>query len=137
MIRSIVKKDLEECLELLKELTVVGDNFDYFKIFEEIIYDKNHYIFVYEIDAKIVGMATIFIEQKFIHFGSCVGHIEDVVVASKYRNLNIGKKLIFKCIEISKERNCYKVILDCDKKHIGFYEKVGFTNFGFSMKIKN
>jgi len=134
MIRSLEEKDLPECLGILKELTVVG-NFDYLSIYREIKKNRNQYIFVYEIESKVVGMATILIEQKFIHAGSRIGHIEDVVVTKNFRGLGIGKKLIEKCLEIARERDCYKVILDCDDKNVKFYEKIGFIKFGNSMKI--
>jgi glucosamine-phosphate N-acetyltransferase len=134
MLRNLKEKDLPECMELLKELTIVGE-VDYLKVYEEISKNPNHYNFVYELENKIVGMATILIEQKFIHGGSRVGHIEDVVVSSKCRNLGIGKKLISKCLDIAKERKCYKVILDCNEENTKFYEKINFVKFGNSMKI--
>lgn len=135
MIRSLEEKDFPECLNLLKQLTVVGEDFDYLQIFRELNQNKDYYIFVYEMDAKVVGMATVFIEQKFIHTGSRVGHIEDVVVSSDYRKMGIGQKLILKCVEIAKDRDCYKVILDCDEKNASFYEKSGFKTYGVCMKI--
>ena len=108
---------------------------DSLEIFKELQSDKNFYIFVYEIKDKIVGMATLFIEQKFIHSGSRVGHIEDVVVSSHHRNLGIGRILIEKCVSTAKERNCYKVILDCDEKNQVFYSNLGFVHYGNAMKI--
>lgn len=134
MLRRLEEKDLPECMEILKELTIVGE-VDYLKIYKEISENPNHYIFVYEIENKVVGMATILIEPKFIHGGSKIGHIEDVVVSSNYRNLGIGKKLISKCLEMAKDKKCYKVILDCDQKNNEFYEKLNFIKFGNSMKI--
>ncbi len=132
MIRNLEEKDLP--LTILEELTVVG-NTNYLEIFQEIKKNPNHYIFVYEIDSKVAGIATILIEQKFIHDGSRIGHIEDVVVTKNCRGLGIGKKLIEKCLEVARERQCYKVILDCDDKNVKFYEKIGFVKFGNSMKI--
>ena len=136
-IREILEKDILDCLKLLKQLTVVDENFDYISVFNQISTNPNHYIYVVEKDGKIVGMATVLVEQKFIHSGSRVGHIEDVVVDSKYRGLNIGKKLVEKCVETAKERNCYKVILDCSEDYIPFYTKCGFKEFATSMKIIN
>lgn len=133
-IRNLEKKDIPSCLKLLEQLTVVGD-FDYISICEKILNNSNIHIFVAESENKIVGMATIVIEQKFIHKGGRVGHIEDVVVDKEYRNLNIGRSLIEKCIETAKMNDCYKAILDCDEKNVLFYNKCGFKNFGISMKI--
>ena len=135
MIRALEEKDLSQCLELLKELTVVGEVPNFIEIFKQIKNNKIHHIFVYELEDKIVGMATLFVEQKFIHSGKCVGHIEDVVVSEKYRGMGIGKLLVEKCVQLAKENNCYKVILDCDDKNVPFYSKLGFSKFGNSMKI--
>lgn len=135
-IRTLEEDDILDCLELLKELTISDNNFDYNKVFNELLENKNSYIFVATTDEnKVIGMATILIEQKLIHSGSRIGHIEDVVVSSNYRNLGIGQKLIEKCVKIAKERECYKVILDCDSKNAPFYSKIGFKEFGVSMKI--
>ena len=84
---------------------------------------------------KIVGTASILIEQKFIHNGSCVGHIEDVVVHKNYEGKGIGSLLIKKCIEIAKEYKCYKIILDCNSSKTGFYEKFGFKSNSLCMRL--
>ena len=86
-----------------------------------------HKIFVAKIQNKIIGTATILIEPKIIHDLSFVAHIEDVVVDSNYRSEGIGKKLMNKLIEIGKQANCYKIILDCNNYNIGFYQKLGFV----------
>ena len=125
-IEKMTKEDIGECLELLKQLTVAG-NFDYEEVFEKI----NSEIFVAKIDNKVVGMASIFIEQKLLRFGGKVGHIEDVVVDSNFRGKGIGKKF---CISVAKESKCYKVILDCDIDNTNFYNKCGFSEYGVCMR---
>nr|AAX30476.1 SJCHGC03889 protein [Schistosoma japonicum] len=44
-----------------------------------------------ETTCNIVGAATLFIELKFIHCCSKRGHIEDVIVDSRFRGMNFGK----------------------------------------------
>ena len=83
----------------------------------------------------VVGTASILIEQKFIHNGGYVGHIEDVSVHKKYEGKGIGSKLIKKCVDIAKECKCYKVILDCDISKEKFYEKSGFKQSCISMRL--
>lgn len=85
-----------------------------------------HKIIIAKYDDKIVGTITILIEPKIIHNLSKVAHIEDVVVDNGYRLKGIGKILIQKAIEISKEFGCYKIILDCSSENMGFYRKFGF-----------
>ena len=62
-----------------------------------------------------------------IHNGEYVGHIEDVVVDEMYRSLKIGKQLMKHVIQYAKEKQCYKVILNCKDNVEGFYKKLGFT----------
>ena len=133
-IRRLEEKDVPTCLTLLEQLTVVGD-FDYISTYHKIKDNLNLHIFVAEnLNEKIVGMASILIEQKFIHKGGKVGHIEDVVVDKDFRKMDIGTSLIDKCVEIAQSEKCYKVILDCDEKVSSFYSKCGFQQFGISMK---
>ena len=81
----------------------------------------------------IIGSSTIIFEPKIIRKGKYVGHIEDIVVDEKYRSNKIATNLINKLIELSKEKNCYKVILDCTENISEFYEKIGFEKHGIQM----
>jgi len=67
-------------LELLSQLTIVGEMSK--ERFEEIFLKNKNDIYVVEDleKNKIIGTASLFIEQKFIHGGGKVGHLEDVVV---------------------------------------------------------
>ena len=87
-------------------------------------------------EGEVDGTATILIENKLLHCGSRVGHIEDVVVRDGRRTKGLGKKLIEKCLEIAKDNGCYKVILDCNEKTIPFYVKCGFKPDGFCMRAE-
>ncbi|MFY7728214.1 MAG: GNAT family N-acetyltransferase [Flavobacterium sp.] len=82
---------------------------------------------------RIVATGTLIVEPKLIHGGRCVGHIEDVVVASDMRRQGVGQKLlnILKCI--ARENGCYKVILDCDDHLCPVYEKNGLQRRGIQM----
>jgi len=88
--------------------------------------NNDHQVFVYEHEGKVVATATILVENKLLHYGSRVGHIEDVVVDKETRLSGVGKQLINSCVEFSKQKDCYKVILDCGEHNIEFYESCGF-----------
>lgn len=131
IIRKINENDYEKnYLQLLNQLS----KFDIDKIsrrdFKNMIYklSLNHQITVIEYKNIIIGTATLIIEQKIIHNMGCVGHIEDVVVDKDYRGYSIGKLIIDELVEIAKKNKCYKVILNCNKNNIGFYEKCGFVD---------
>ena len=96
---------------------------------------KNHHIFTYTFDSKLIGMITIIIEQKLIHGGSFVAHIEDLVILPEYRSAGIGTKLIEFVKNFAKSNNCYKIILNCDKNLITFYEKNNFKSKEVQMRL--
>ena len=73
-------------------------------ILKKIISDPNHIIHVAEDNGKIVGSTTLLIEQKFIHKGGYVGHIEDVVVSKEFEGRGIGIKLVTSLLEIANTR---------------------------------
>ncbi len=98
------------------------------EIFKKINSNEDHIIAVAVLDSKIVGSATLLIEQKFIHRGGLVGHIEDVVVNKNFQGKRIGKKIIEYLLECSKNRGCYKTILDCSDEVKPFYERLGFEH---------
>ena len=126
-----------EILSLLKQLSPLYDfnSLSFNSISALLNNSYYHNIFVYVIDDKPVGMITLFIEQKLIHGGKCVGHIEDLVVDKEFENENIAKKLIDHVINISTYNNCYKVILDCESDLVPFYEKAGFHKKAVQMRF--
>ena len=129
IIREIEEDDLEkgflESLDFLRKASNIDKN-NAKEILKKIKLNPNHIIHVAIDDKKIVGSTTLFIEQKFIHDGGLVGHIEDVVVRKDYEGKGIGIKLVTSMLEHAKEKNCYKTILDCKDDVKQFYERIGF-----------
>ena len=82
---------------------------------------------------EIVASGTIIIEPKIIREGRNVGHIEDIVVSKEMRGKGISQKILDKLKSIAREKNCYKVILDCDDDVKKVYMKNGFNVKGFQM----
>ncbi len=114
-------------LKQLSTLNIENITLDMFKSRIRLInLNPSHKIIIAKHKNIIIGTTTILLEPKFIHDLSYVAHIEDVVVDKDYRSKGIGKLLVQKAINISKESCCYKIILDCSDLHIGFYQKMGF-----------
>ena len=138
IIREIEESDLEkgflECLDNLKNASGLEAT-DAEKILKKILRDPNHIIHVAELDGKIVGSATLLIEQKFIHEGGLVGHIEDVVIRKGFERKQIGQKIIESLLLVAKNRGCYKTILDCKDDVKEFYEKIGFKHESNGMRF--
>ena len=136
-IREIIETDIEngflETLDRLRKASdldkEIGKN-----ILRKIILNPDYIIEVVEENGKIIGSATLFIEQKFIHNGGKVGHIEDVVVSKEYEGKGIGIKLVTSLLEKAKAMNCYKTILDCNDELIPFYERIGFKQEANQMR---
>ena len=92
-----------------------------------------HQIYVYKIDNKPLGLITLIIEQKLIHSGGLVAHIEDLCVDKDHQKNGIAQKLINYCIDVSRQNGCYKTILDCKKDLIEFYKDKNFVHEGAYM----
>ena len=104
------------------------------KIFEKIRKSSNIKIFVAIKDNDIVGSITAIIEQKFIHNGGKICHIEDVVTRKGFEKLGIGSILVKKVLEFANLEKCYKVILNCSEYNSKFYEKLGFYKHDIGMR---
>jgi len=126
-------------LTLLEQLTVVNSEnitFDDFKEQLDMInLSGNIHIFTIMDNNGLVGCGTIVIEKKFIHNLSSVGHIEDIVIDKEYRNKGIGKLIINYLTEFARNNGCYKVILDCSKECIDFYNKCGYEQKNIQMAL--
>ena len=127
-IRKLEVSDLNKgFLETLSNLTVVDLTPQQAKIIFSKIDFNAHHIFVAENEeGEIVGTATLFVTQRFIHKGGKVGHLEDMAVRKGFERKGIGSSLVRRVIEEAKKQGCYKLILDCSEENIPFYEKLGF-----------
>lgn len=85
-------------------------------------------------DEKIVGTASLIVEQKFIRHGGKVGHIEDVATREGYEGLGVGRAVIEHAVQQARAAGCYKVILDCSEENVPFYEKCGFSRHEIEMR---
>jgi glucosamine-phosphate N-acetyltransferase len=107
------------------------------EVFERINSNPDYIIAVAELEGKIVGTTTLFIETKFIHKGGFVGHIEDVSVDKDFHGQKIGQKIMEYLLNVSKKRGCYKTILNCTEDVKPFYEKLGFRQVANELRIDN
>jgi glucosamine-phosphate N-acetyltransferase len=140
IIRELKQEDIfNGFLKSLDSLTVASDisKTKATEVFERINSNPDYVIAVAELEGKIVGTTTLFIESKFIHKGGFVGHIEDVSVDSDFHGKKIGQKIMEYLLKVSKKRGCYKTILNCTDDVKPFYEKLGFRQVANELRIDN
>lgn len=138
MIKSIKNIDItdkfyKDYLNLLNSFR--SSNIEY-KTFINIINNLpiNHDIFIYfDNDNDIIGTITVILEQKIINNGGIVCHIEDFIISEKYKKLGYGSSILEFIKNYSKNKNCYKIILDCNPLISSFYIKNNFQNLNTQM----
>ena len=138
IIRKLRKEDLQNgfltTLDSLKQASDIETK-KAEEIFEKINSTPDYTIAVAELEGRVVGATTLLIEQKFIHNGGLVGHIEDVVVDKNHQGQKIGEKIMKFLLDIANERGCYKTILDCTDDVKLFYEKLGFKQVASELRF--
>lgn len=115
-------------LKLLERLTVVGD-ISYGR-FTEYLNSQNKNTTTYVIEDTnqcLVATGTLILEKKYTHNLSVVGHIEDIVVSKDHSGKGLGKHLMTYLTRMAEDKQCYKVILNCKKDNISFYNKCGYV----------
>jgi len=138
IIRELKKEDLQNgfltTLDSLKQASNIEPK-KAEEIFEKINSNTEYTIAIAELEGKVVGTTTLLIEQKFIHEGGLVGHIEDVVVDKNHQGQKIGEKIMKFLLDIANKKGCYKTILDCTDDVKPFYEKLGFTHVANELRF--
>jgi glucosamine-phosphate N-acetyltransferase len=126
-------------LDILNQLSEINKkliNENEFNIFLDELPSNHHIFVIYDNHKnKIIGSGTILIENKIIHNFGKVGHIEDVIVDTHYRNFGLGKLIVNYLIDYAKLKKCYKVILTSSDSNLEFYKKIGFSKKDNSMSI--
>lgn len=131
IIRKAKQEDLKPLVSVLKQLSPSSQEDDFEKlkkILDKITEDEFHYLCVVENEGKIAGSGTLIVQKNLGRGGRPYAHIENIVVDTNHRKKGIGKEIVLHLIEKAKEFGCYKVILDCKKENIPFYEKCGMKN---------
>ena len=131
MIRDIPLKDKEQWEKLYKgyaDFYKVEMNNQILQTVWNWLNDKNHELkgIGYEIDEKIVGIAHY---RKLLSplKGKYIGYLDDIFVDQEYRGQKIGKKLINKIREISKDNGWNLVRWQTDEDNFTakkLYDKV-------------
>tara|TARA_Y100001936_G_C15499562_1_gene372573 strand:- start:33 stop:452 length:420 start_codon:yes stop_codon:yes gene_type:complete len=136
-VRQIQINDFEMGLmDLLGQLTEAPNiKFEDF-VKQFIKFGYNTRIYVIEHEKRIIGYGSIYIDYKFYRNCKNVGHIEDLIIDEKFRGNGYSKLIVKELIEFGKEKECYKIILNCKDHYVGFYQKMGFKLNDNTMELR-
>ena len=132
-IREATEKDVPSILNLLYELERPQPIDDKeVKIFKKKISnyfsDSTKGILVAQQDEKIVGVVTLIYLQR-LNRAKLEMYIPELVVTEKLRFSGIGTKMMQHCIDIAKNKKCYRIRLESGNQRIDshkFYKSIGF-----------
>jgi len=132
IIRPVRHDELQDLLILYKYLhsddPKLEENGSLKQLWDGILSDPNLYYIGAEVDGRLVSSCALAIIKNLTRNARPYGLIENVVTHPDYRKRGLGTKVLHKAVEISKENNCYKVMLmtsSRDEKVFSFYEGAG------------
>ncbi len=140
IIRTASKNDIPILLGLLYDLGRPKPQEDtdveiFRNLVKKYVADLDKTILVAELDdVEIVGMMSIVFLPRLNH-PTLEMYIPELVILEKYQNQGIGKKLINSCINLAKEKKCYRIRLESGNQRKGshqFYKNLGFEQSSLS-----
>ena len=112
---------------------------NYIRSFQEIDNDPNNELMVAELDGNIVGTFQLIYTPSLSFQGGKRCTIESVRVGSSLRGQGIGREMMLLAIARAKDKGCVSMQLTTHKGRENahrFYERLGFENTHFGMKLK-
>ncbi|MEK7615784.1 MAG: GNAT family N-acetyltransferase [Patescibacteria group bacterium] len=135
-IRPAKEEDYEQLLRLYSLFTerdYSGHDNDAFK---KVLQSDTSFIFVAEHETMLIGTVLITV-RDVIRYARPIAEVDELFVLEAYRKQGVGKQLMHVVEEKTKELNCQRIYLESasDRKAAhAFYEKLGYTNYGFCFK---
>ena len=130
--RPVERNDLDEVFSLLQQMTEIDltdrDKDLCWELFSKGSSEST--VGVYQ--NQIIAYGSIVLEYKIR--GGISGHLEDIVVDSKFRHRKVGIELIKRLVEIGEQKGCYRLTLFCKESLTNFYSKNGFEVNNVVMK---
>jgi len=131
MYSTLSKTYYEQYIKLINS-NITKEKFDHFI---DNILGENHQIIVLEIEGKLIGCGTLFIEPKLTYGGCNMGHIENILVHPDCRGKGYGEYLVKMLLELANKQKCYRVDLNCTSELEQFYNKNKFQKKHLCMNV--
>ena len=100
-------------------------------IWNNILNDKNHYIFICKEDNAIVSSCVMVIVPNLTNNQRPYALIENVVTHEDYRNKGLATAVLEYAKKIAVDKNCYKIMLMTGSKKdstLNFYRRAGYNS---------
>ena len=134
MVREAVNSDLNEILELycfLHEDSIPNCDNRLQETWSQIMEEKNHHIFVNEVDGKIVSSCVCVIVPNLTRNVRPYAWIENVVTHESYRGRGYASQCLEYAKTVAEQSGCYKIMLMTGSKRaetLHFYEQAGYNS---------
>ncbi|MEI6101672.1 MAG: GNAT family N-acetyltransferase [Eubacteriales bacterium] len=132
-IREIEAKDLEELLRLYTQLhgnEMPELNNQVRSIWDKILRDQNHRIFVGEVEGRIVSSCVLVIIHNLTRCQRPYALVENMITDATYRKRGFATALLQFAKDAAIKEGCYKIMLLTGSKEestLDFYERAGFN----------
>ena len=140
VIRKATEADIPEVCRIVGQLSPMGFRHDYTGAVEKfrshIQPSPDYYLWVAELDGKVVGTAMMHLQHKLSYCCGTAAHLEDVIVDRDCRGRGVGEQLLRHAIETARAHDCYKLMLTCYPKTAVYYERFGFQQHDIGMRLE-
>jgi GNAT superfamily N-acetyltransferase len=137
-LHSILNLLFEDDLGKSRESISEADFCTYQEAFKQINEDKNQFLLIGEIDEKIIACAQLTKIANLTFKGAARLQVEGVRVAKNLRGQKIGQQMMEEIKDFARKNDCKIIQLTTNVKRkniVEFYEKCGFENSHFGMKL--
>ena len=140
MITSATINDFSAIVSLYKQLWEQWDLFDEVKLkemFENDLNTERKVYFIAKNDDVVMGVCSVRINQDWHYIKTAT--VDEIIVNKDHRKKGIGRSLLEKACEYSKENKCYRIELHSNIHRTDahrFYEEFGFDKSSFYFKKK-
>lgn len=146
VVRVAQRRDVPDMLALLREDSLDPNATDanatdltpYYEAWDEIMLDPNAEMLVLDVDGRVVGVAQLNYMRHLARGGMRRCMIENVRIASAFRNQGLGEVLIENCLDLARARGCGLVQLTSRTERTDahrFYQRLGFQASHVGMKL--